>query len=192
MNIYQIVSPFTETIYGDSFKEAVKNYLKLNRNLNINHMILSDMNQRVRANFKYFNQDGRNKVGINMYPVDMYGSPIINVVRSGKEEKYIPQNIMPVQPVAMPVMPVVSTTFKTPGSAVSVTQNNLTPLPLPLTPIVIPNLQSMVKQVVSDMTNTPITPATTQTASDQKVIAISPFFPQIVSSAAINMPRFMS
>jgi len=67
--IYQIVHPFTETIYGDSFKQAIKNYIKINRNLNINQMIVTDQTNHIKATMKYYKEDIRNKVGINIVPV---------------------------------------------------------------------------------------------------------------------------
>ena len=67
--IYQVLSPFATTINGDSFKEAIKNFIKLNHNLNITDMIIKDQTQHMKANLNYYKQDGRNKVGIDMYPI---------------------------------------------------------------------------------------------------------------------------
>ena len=36
--IYQVVSPFTTDIYGESYKDAIKHFVKLNRNLNISQI----------------------------------------------------------------------------------------------------------------------------------------------------------
>lgn len=76
--IYQIVHPFTETIYGDSFKQAIKNYIKINRNLNINQMIVTDQTNHIKATMKYYKEDIRNKVGINIIPISNT-APYLNV-----------------------------------------------------------------------------------------------------------------
>jgi hypothetical protein len=183
MNIYQIVSPFTATIYGDSFKEAVKRYIKLNRNININHMIVSDQNSHMRANIRYFNQDGRNKVGINMYPVDpLVGMAPVAVVRNKSEEKYLPQNV--VQPIAVPVampvgMPMVSTTLTSPNSAVPITQQSLSP-------IFIPQIKNIVADVVAKATGN--TTPNTNTDINVSDILVTPTFPFVARSSVIPIP----
>ena len=105
--LYQIVSPFTADIYGDSFKEAVKNYLKMNRNINVSSMIITDQMNHMQAYMKYYQQDGRNRVGINMYPITnpFLNSPPVVVVKNEKEEKYIPQNIVQTPVVASTFLP---------------------------------------------------------------------------------------
>jgi hypothetical protein len=52
--IYQIVSPVVATIEGDSFKEAIKNYVKFNHNLNIRNLIIKDQsNHAYEAKLRY-------------------------------------------------------------------------------------------------------------------------------------------
>lgn len=115
--IFQIVFPFESTIYGDSFKEAVKNYIKLNHNLNITRMIIKDQSKQMEANINYYVEDGRNKVGINMFPVGLqYPVPIVT------NDAYVPprmtENILnpliplspiPISPVGVPFVPTVVT-----------------------------------------------------------------------------------
>jgi hypothetical protein len=73
--IYQIVSPIQATIQGDSFKEAVKNYVKLNHDMNIKNLIIKDqINNAWQAKLRYYMENQRNKVGIDMYP---YTNPIL-------------------------------------------------------------------------------------------------------------------
>ena len=105
--IFQVVFPFESTIYGDSFKEAVKNFVKLNHNLNITKMIIKDQSKQVEANINYYKEDGRNKVGINMFPVGLqYPIPIVT------NDTYIPPGIMPMSPLpstplSLPFIPTV-------------------------------------------------------------------------------------
>jgi hypothetical protein len=66
---FQIVFPVVSTVYSDSFKDAIKQYIETNRAMNINQMIIHDRMNRMQANIRYYNQDGRSKMGINMFPV---------------------------------------------------------------------------------------------------------------------------
>ena len=93
--IYQVVSPFVTTIEGDSFKTAIKNFIKLNYNLNIHHMILKDQNKHIQAKMNYYAHDGRNKVGINMFPINNFSLPL-------NTPTYIPTNVMKL-PMTIPM-----------------------------------------------------------------------------------------
>ena len=74
--LYQILSPVVATIDGNSFKEAVKNYVKLHHDINLNELIITDQMQHMKAQMKYYKEDTRNKVGINMFPISNYGLPV--------------------------------------------------------------------------------------------------------------------
>ena len=50
---FKIVYPFESTIYGDSFKEAIKKFIKINHNLQINKMIVTDQTRNIQAQIKY-------------------------------------------------------------------------------------------------------------------------------------------
>jgi len=66
---FKIVFPVVSTVFSDSFKDAIKQYIEMNRAMNINQMIIQDQMNRMQANIRYYNQDGRSKMGINMFPV---------------------------------------------------------------------------------------------------------------------------
>lgn len=67
--IYQIVSPVYASIHGDSFKEAIKNYVKFNHNLNVTNLIIKDQaDHAYEARLRYYMQNEKNKVGIDVYP----------------------------------------------------------------------------------------------------------------------------
>ena len=100
--IYQVVYPITTSIYGDTFKEAIKNYIKLNHNLNISQMVVTDQTNHMQANIKYYQQDGRNRVGINMFPAPNTWPSMMIV--NNKDNVYVPQNIMQV-PAAVVTVP---------------------------------------------------------------------------------------
>jgi hypothetical protein len=85
--IFNVISPIVTTINGDSMKEAIKNFIKINHNLNITNMIIKDQSQNVEARMNYYQHDGRNKVGINMYPIHTNVLPIANNV-------FIPNNVI--------------------------------------------------------------------------------------------------
>tara|TARA_B110000971_G_C19955778_1_gene475566 strand:+ start:718 stop:1128 length:411 start_codon:yes stop_codon:yes gene_type:complete len=79
--IYQIVSPVVATIEGDSFKEAIKNYVKFNHNLNIRNLIVKDQaDHAYEAKLRYYIQNEKNKVGIDVYPYTNVSYPVINPV----------------------------------------------------------------------------------------------------------------
>jgi hypothetical protein len=75
--IYQIVSPIVTPIYGDSFKEAIKNYVKFNHNLNINNLIIKDQSQHWEARLRYYKENQKNKVGIDVYPYTNITYPML-------------------------------------------------------------------------------------------------------------------
>lgn len=129
--IFNIVSPLVATIDGDSLKDAIKNFIKINHNLNITDMIIKDQSNNIQARIKYYKEDGRNKVGINMFPVGLnYPIPIVT------NDTYIPPTLM--SPTLM------SPTFINPNS-------NLWPLsPIPLSPF---GLNSFIPSVIKIPTN---------------------------------------
>lgn len=66
---YSIVYPYPALIDADSFKDAIKQYIKVQHNININQMILTDRMNHVNAELNYFKKNNVDKVGINMYPI---------------------------------------------------------------------------------------------------------------------------
>jgi hypothetical protein len=66
--IFQVVSPITMTIDGDSFKDAVKNFAKLNYDLNLSSIILTDQARYMKANLNYYRRENKDKVGISLLP----------------------------------------------------------------------------------------------------------------------------
>ena len=69
---YNVVSPIVRPIYSIDLHSAIKQFAKLYRNLNINSMIIKDQNKHYKTHLKYYQHDGRNKVGINYYPYPQY------------------------------------------------------------------------------------------------------------------------
>lgn len=75
---FKIVFPVVSTVFSDSFKDAIKQYIETNRAININQMIIQERMNRMQANIRYYNQDGRSKIGINMFPVPLnMGMPMV-------------------------------------------------------------------------------------------------------------------
>lgn len=72
---YDVVYPYPAMIDADSFKSAIKQYIKVQHNVNINQMILTDKMSHVNAELNYFRKNNIDKVGINMYPI----SPNYNI-----------------------------------------------------------------------------------------------------------------
>lgn len=66
---YQIVYPVVADIYGDSFKEAVKNYVKFKNDYDLNKIIITDrMNNAYKIKLRYYMENEKNKVGMDFYP----------------------------------------------------------------------------------------------------------------------------
>jgi len=76
--LFSVVSPVTIQIDADSFKEAIKQFAKLHYHMNLSSIIIRDqMNRNYQADLRYYNDLGRRKVGIDMYPVSYPFVPII-------------------------------------------------------------------------------------------------------------------
>ena len=71
---FQILYPLVYDIYGDSFKDAVKSFVKLNHNMNIQDIIIRDQanTQKYRAEVKYYTEESKRKAGITMYPTNSF------------------------------------------------------------------------------------------------------------------------
>ena len=65
---FQIVYPIPMTISADSFKDAIKQYVKLNYSMNIANIIVTDQYRYMKANLKYYKEGPKSKVGISLYP----------------------------------------------------------------------------------------------------------------------------
>jgi hypothetical protein len=91
--LYQVISPFIYDIYGDSFKDAVKKIVKFKHDYDITEMIIKDQTKHFKAQIKYYQKNGINKVGINMYP----HIPMIN----NSYNPYIPIGNNPYIPVVI-------------------------------------------------------------------------------------------
>lgn len=73
MILYQVIQPFTYSISANTLNEAIKNFVKIHHGLNLQNIIIADQTNHYQANFRYFTEDGRNRVGINTYP---YSGPV--------------------------------------------------------------------------------------------------------------------
>lgn len=66
--LYQVVEPITMAISGDSFKDAVKNFVKMNYDLSLTSLILTDQQRYMRANLNFYKESRKRKVGISLFP----------------------------------------------------------------------------------------------------------------------------
>ena len=67
---FQVVYPFAMSVDANSFKDAIKQYAKLNYEMNINSMIITDQyKQAMKARLDYYkNGGGHKKIRISMQP----------------------------------------------------------------------------------------------------------------------------
>ena len=67
--LFNIVSPIVMEIDGNDYKDAVKNFIKLNYAMNLHRIIFHDQQNYYRqANFNYYQKNNKKKVGIDIYP----------------------------------------------------------------------------------------------------------------------------
>ena len=124
---FQIVSPFVMNINGTDLKSAVKNFVKLHHSLKINNMVVADQNRHVDVALKYYKHDGRNKVGIDMYPstqivsatssiISPFVSPVSSIMSPVSSIMSPVSSIMsPVSSFMSPVSSFMSPVFRTPA-----------------------------------------------------------------------------
>ena len=66
--LFHVVHPIAMTVNAESFKDAVKNFVKLNQDLTLTSLILTDQARYMKANLNYFNVADKQKVGISLFP----------------------------------------------------------------------------------------------------------------------------
>jgi len=67
--IFNILHPIIATIDADSYKQAIKNYIKINHDMYIDRMVIQERNKYYNAMLNYYAKNGQRKVGIDMYPI---------------------------------------------------------------------------------------------------------------------------
>lgn len=65
---FKVLYPYPRVIESDSFKEAIKNYIKINHEYNINRLIIADQMKKRQAFIDYYSRKGINKANINISP----------------------------------------------------------------------------------------------------------------------------
>ena len=103
MFVYHVLSPTVVTISADSLNNAIKNYVRLNRNLKVSHMIIRDRQNHYKARMKYFRQRNIDKVGINIYPLPTNTPTIPTIVPTSIGSFPVDLPVSPVSPVLSPV-----------------------------------------------------------------------------------------
>jgi hypothetical protein len=103
--LYNILSPVAYAIDANSFKDAIKNYIILNYEMKINNLIITDQTNHMDARIKYYENDIRNRVGIDMYPLGynqmlQYQLPNSSASISASISGYNPYSILPPMPMS--------------------------------------------------------------------------------------------
>jgi len=87
---YQVLSPVVATIEGDTLKEAIKNFTKINYLYQYNNLVIANANKQYNANIDYYRQDNKKKIGIkitNSVGLDTYPRntfiPLLNQTDNG-------------------------------------------------------------------------------------------------------------
>ena len=109
--LFQIIQPYVTDIYGDSLKEAIKNYVKFNHNLNVTNLIIKDQANHYETRLRYYTENNKNKVGFDVYPYTNVNYPLIS----------------PIGPVITPAGPIINSNIPVtfvPSNPLITTQNS--------------------------------------------------------------------
>lgn len=109
--IFHVVSPLVATIDGDTFKDAVKNFVKLHHHMSLSEIIIADQLRKnyMKANVNYYYEGNRNKVGINLIPwtVNANGNLIPNAWPYVPTITYDTTEYSPTTYIEAPFMPAI-------------------------------------------------------------------------------------
>ena len=112
--IFQVLSPIVASIVGDSLKEAIKNFVKVNYANQFRNFVIADQVHKYNANINYYKQNNKSKIGINITPTNtneltMYTSnsnvqPIYQESENGKPPQVVASGItLPIRQLSIPV-----------------------------------------------------------------------------------------
>lgn len=120
--LFQVLSPFTMSVNADSFKDAIKQVVVNQRNLDITRLIMADrFNNRMHADIAYTLKDGKYVAGISLTPTtftNIYNMMTPAVVTNNKNTPY------PLSPMLNVLRPAVLTKDTTDGRQVFPLNNN--------------------------------------------------------------------
>jgi hypothetical protein len=152
--IYQVVHPYVMSINAESFKDAIKNYVKMNHNLTLGNIIITDQaRQFMKAKVNYYNVDDKRKANITLFPTIGHSMPLgpslpLGIKKDG--EIFSPLNKWPYSPsITYDTKEYPSTTFIEGGFMPRIIPINSTiggpigplgPLVSPLSNLMLPNL----------------------------------------------------
>jgi hypothetical protein len=165
--MFRVVHPFVTTVDGDTYMDAIKNFVKLNHNLNVSELIMTDQNRYWKANINYRVNDIRNRVGINVTPLSDMMVPMhlrqlaVPTAMVGTANVVRPTSPMVVAPGVNHgmVSPVNVTNVGTAGVATRVMSPTLVSPMAPIVPNVYRDSNGREQRVVSSGTlSTPVFP----------------------------------
>jgi hypothetical protein len=68
--MFKIVYPVQTNIYGSNFSEAIKNYVKVQNDVNLTNLIIQNNNLYQQAYINYIKKNGRKIAKINTFPLN--------------------------------------------------------------------------------------------------------------------------
>jgi hypothetical protein len=103
---FDIIFPYPSIINADSYKEAIKNYIIMDHETQINNLIITNQINHMNARIKYYQQNGKNKVGIDMYPINYQPNNLlmsgVNPLMSGVNP--LMSGVNPLMPNGLPMV----------------------------------------------------------------------------------------
>lgn len=83
---FQVIAPIIMPVDGKDWMDATKNFIKLQRHLNIEQLILTDQLNNMHARVRYYDIDGRHKAAINIVPT--LATTLVGFSSTDKDSKY--------------------------------------------------------------------------------------------------------
>jgi len=68
--MYKIVHPVQTTIYGPTLSDAVKNYVKIQNDMNLTNLIIQNDNLYRQTYIKYMKKNGKKIMKLNTIPLN--------------------------------------------------------------------------------------------------------------------------
>lgn len=130
--IYQVLSPIATVIEGDSYKEAIKNFVKINYDMAIKSMIIQDQMNHYQAKMKYYKENNKNKIGITVYPYT--NVPINSSIPNQLLTVPVNNSIIPNQIIPNQMLPMLINSSNN-NKLIKSSNNKLGLNPIPLNPI---------------------------------------------------------
>ena len=115
--MYKIIYPIQTYINGSNLNNAVKDYVKIQNDINLTKLIIQNENLYNQSIINYIHKNGKKIAHINtiplnpLYPLSYYIKEPLNIEQMPERLSYAPLNRTHVIPVVPPILPPVVAPF---------------------------------------------------------------------------------